>query len=81
MNVLVVNSGSSTLKFQVIATDLERIGNDQDDRICRGEVEGIGGEAIIRLAPHPALPDPDSAVARHRGGTRIPDSLHGFRAI
>jgi len=25
MNVLVVNSGSSSLKFQVIATDLERI--------------------------------------------------------
>ena len=49
MNVLVVNSGSSTLKFQVIATDLERIGKDQDDRICRGEVEGIGGEAIIHL--------------------------------
>ncbi len=49
MNVLVVNSGSSTLKFQVIATDLERIGEDKDDRICRGEVEGIGGEAIIRI--------------------------------
>ncbi len=49
MNVLVVNSGSSSLKFQVIATDLERIGQDQDDRICRGEVEGIGGEAIIHL--------------------------------
>ena len=49
MNVLVVNSGSSTLKFQVIATDLERIGQDKDDRVCRGEVEGIGGEAIIRI--------------------------------
>ena len=49
MNVLVVNSGSSTLKFQVIATDLERIGQHKDDRICRGEVEGIGGEAIIRI--------------------------------
>lgn len=49
MNVLVVNSGSSTLKFQVIATDLERIVKDKDDRICRGEVEGIGGEAIIRV--------------------------------
>jgi len=49
MNVLVVNSGSSTLKFQVIATDLERIGQDKDDRICRGKVEGIGGEAIIRI--------------------------------
>ena len=49
MNVLVLNSGSSSLKFQVIATDLERIKQHQDDRICRGEVEGIGGEAIIRI--------------------------------
>src|SRR5579884_3780400 len=49
MNVLVVNSGSSTLKFQVIATDLERMGQDKDDRICRGDFEGIGGEAIIRF--------------------------------
>ncbi|HTZ96237.1 MAG TPA: acetate kinase [Terriglobales bacterium] len=49
MNVLVVNSGSSSLKFQIIATDVERIGQDKDDRICRGEVEGIGGEAIIRI--------------------------------
>ena len=49
MNVLVVNSGSSTLKVQVIATDLERIRQHQDDRICRGRVEGIGGEAIIHL--------------------------------
>jgi acetate kinase len=49
MNVLVVNSGSSTLKIQVIATDLERISQHQDDRICRGRVEGIGGEAIIHL--------------------------------
>lgn len=49
MNVLVLNSGSSSLKFQVIATDLERIKQDRDDRICRGEVEGIGGEAIIRI--------------------------------
>jgi acetate kinase len=49
MKVLVLNSGSSTLKFQLIATDLERIGQDKDDRLCRGDVEGIGGEAIIRI--------------------------------
>ena len=47
MNVLVVNSGSSSLKFQVISTDLERIKEFKDIRLCRGEVEGIGGEAII----------------------------------
>ena len=49
MNVLVLNSGSSSLKFQVIATDLERIKEYKDDRICRGEVEGIGGEVIIHI--------------------------------
>ncbi len=47
MNVFVLNSGSSSLKFQVIATDLERIQQHRDERICRGEVERIGGEAIV----------------------------------
>jgi acetate kinase len=49
MNVLVLNSGSSSLKLQVIATDLDRIQQYKDDRICRGEVEDIGGEAIITI--------------------------------
>src|SRR5947209_755073 len=49
MNVLVLNSGSSSLKFQVIATDVAQIEQNRDDRICRGDVEGIGGEAIVRL--------------------------------
>ena len=49
MNVLVLNSGSSSLKFQIIATDLDRIKQCKEDRVCRGEVEGIGGEAIIRV--------------------------------
>ncbi len=47
MNVLVLNAGSSSLKFQIIATDLDRIRDYEDDRICRGEVERAGGEAII----------------------------------
>jgi acetate kinase len=49
MNVLVLNSGSSSLKFQIIATDLEQIKQHKDDRICRGEVEGIGGEALVKI--------------------------------
>jgi acetate kinase len=49
MNVLVLNSGSSSLKFQVIATDLDQIREDKDDRVLRGEAEGIGGEAILRI--------------------------------
>lgn len=47
MNVLVLNAGSSSLKFQIIATDLERIQQYKDERLCRGEVERAGGEAII----------------------------------
>jgi acetate kinase len=49
MNVLVLNSGSSTLKFQLIATDLDRIKQNADERLCRGQVERIGGEAIITV--------------------------------
>jgi acetate kinase len=47
MNVLVLNAGSSTLKFQVVATDLDQIKQDQDRRLCRGALERIGGEAIV----------------------------------
>jgi acetate kinase len=47
MNVLVLNSGSSTLKFQLIATDIDRIAEGRDKRLCRGQIERIGGEAII----------------------------------
>jgi acetate kinase len=49
MNVLVLNSGSSSLKFQLIATDLERIRQNADQRICKGEIERIGGEAIVGI--------------------------------
>jgi len=47
MNILVLNVGSSSVKFQIIATDLERIQKDGDERLCRGEVERAGGEAIV----------------------------------
>lgn len=54
MNVLVVNSGSSSLKFQVIATDLDRIKQHQDERLCSGEIEDIGGAAVIKFHPRNA---------------------------
>jgi len=49
MNVLVLNCGSSSVKFQIIATDLEAITSDADRRLARGSIERIGGEAIIAL--------------------------------
>lgn len=49
MNVLVLNCGSSTVKFQLIATDLDAISKNEDRRLARGGIERVGGEAIITL--------------------------------
>ncbi len=35
MNILVLNCGSSSLKFQIIQTDLEAIKNDQDKMLAK----------------------------------------------
>ena len=47
MNVLVLNAGSSSLKFQLIRTDAERMASDSDERLARGIIERIGGEAVL----------------------------------
>ncbi len=49
MNILVLNTGSSSLKFQVIDTDLGKIALDQDRRLARGVIERIGSLALIRF--------------------------------
>lgn len=49
MNVLVLNCGSSSLKFQVIATDLETIERNADRELARGLVERIGSQALVSL--------------------------------
>jgi len=51
MNVLVLNSGSSSLKFQLIAIDPGRNPPGDAERLCRGQIEGIGGESIIVVLP------------------------------
>jgi acetate kinase len=49
VNVLVLNAGSSSLKFEVIRTDQERIATDSDEKVAGGVIDRIGGEALIRL--------------------------------
>jgi acetate kinase len=49
MNVLVLNAGSATLKFQVVRTDDAAIGTDGDVKLARGQIERIGGEAIVTV--------------------------------
>jgi len=47
MNILVLNCGSSSLKFQIIETDLEHIENDTDKTLAKGLIERIGSQSII----------------------------------
>ncbi|MEJ5245020.1 MAG: acetate kinase [Bacteroidota bacterium] len=49
MNILVLNCGSSSLKFQIIDTDLEKIEKNEDRELARGLLERIGSEALISL--------------------------------
>lgn len=50
MHILVLNVGSSTLKFQLVDTDAEAIAQATDRRLARGHFERIGGEAIVSLS-------------------------------
>jgi acetate kinase len=47
VNVLVLNAGSSSLKFQLIQTDQDHITSDTDVRLARGVIDRIGGEALV----------------------------------
>lgn len=47
MNILVLNCGSSSIKFQVIETDQGRIDADSDRCLARGLIERIGSLSLI----------------------------------
>ncbi len=49
MNVLVLNCGSSSVKFQVIDTDPERIAADEDRCLASGLLERVGSHGLIRF--------------------------------
>ena len=50
MKILVLNVGSSTIKFQLVDTDEAAIAAATDRRLARGQIERIGGEAILALS-------------------------------
>ena len=64
MNILVLNVGSSTLKFQLVDTDGTKIRESKDRRLARGQVERIGGEAIVTLSVEGRDPSTTSAQLR-----------------
>jgi len=49
MNVLVLNCGSSSLKFQIIETDLDLIDKNADRQKAKGLIERIGSQALVSL--------------------------------
>ena len=64
MNVLVLNCGSSSVKFQLIATDLDLIAQNADRLLAKGTIERIGGEAIICLQVPEREPQRSTAALR-----------------
>jgi acetate kinase len=64
MNIFVLNCGSSSIKFQLIATDLEQIARNADQRLARGSIERIGGESIITLQTEGQEPQRSTAPLR-----------------
>src|SRR3954467_8646732 len=64
MNILVLNCGSSTVKFQVISTDREAINSNSDRRLARGSIERLGGEAILSFQAGDNPPYKSTAALR-----------------
>ena len=64
MNVLVLNAGSSSLKFQLVRTDAERIAAHTDEKLARGTIERIGGEAVLTLRTSSGNTIRDTAALR-----------------
>jgi acetate kinase len=89
VQILVLNVGSSTLKFQLVRTDAERIAANTDERLARGQIERIGGEAVLTLSAGPGRPVRSAAPLRsHTAAVEhvlrwlaAPDSATGLGAI
>ena len=66
MKILVINCGSSTLKFQLVETD-----GDTTRRLARGIVDRIGGQSALDFAPAHGEPHRETAaVGDHDQATR-----------
>jgi acetate kinase len=64
VHILVLNVGSSSLKFQLIDTDQAAIDQATDRRLARGQIERIGGEAILTMAGPNGQPEKTTAPLR-----------------
>jgi acetate kinase len=89
MNVLVLNAGSSSLKWQLIRTDEQRIASNTDERLGRGTIDRIGTEALIRFQAGAAEEKTAQPIRDHRAAVDCvlrwigseASGLPGIRAI
>ncbi len=63
MNVLVLNCGSSSLKFQVIESD-SSVPGTPDRRLARGLIDGIGEKAMCRFESTGSRPHAEEVFIR-----------------
>lgn len=67
MNILVLNAGSSSLKFQLIRTDPDRLARDEDECLAKGAIDRIGGQALLTFEALGQPPRREAASVRdHR---------------
>jgi acetate kinase len=64
MHILVLNVGSSSIKFQLVDTDEAAIAQARDRRLARGQIERIGGEAIVTFEATGRAPLKSTAAIR-----------------
>jgi acetate kinase len=64
MNILVLNCGSSSIKFQVIATDRARIDGDCDRCLAKGSIERIGSLSLASFQAGTRPPVKDEVPLR-----------------
>jgi acetate kinase len=87
VHILVLNVGSSSLKFQLIETDEIAIANASDGRLARGQLERIGGEAILTFATKDGSTETTTAPIRDHAAavahiiSRLTTSRGGAAAI
>jgi acetate kinase len=67
MHILVLNCGSSSVRFQLIETDSDLMARDADRCLARGHLERFGDEALISLQAEGQPPiERTGPVADHR---------------
>jgi acetate kinase len=84
MKILVLNCGSSSIKFQLIETNIELIEADADRCLAKGSIEKIGtDEAVLHLIvpPNPAHSITEEMLDYQTALTRAIQALKEAQAI